>query len=74
VQFVVSDYYYNHKREPSRKEHLRGKERKLIQVMRLLKGIIKWKLGPYLKDNAIQASSTLSAFVGVNIMSVHEVA
>jgi len=34
---------------------------------------IKWKEGPYHKDNAIQEASTLSAFTTVNIMLVHEV-
>jgi hypothetical protein len=33
----------------------------------------KWKVGTYLKENVIQATSTLSTFSGVNIVSVHEV-
>ena len=35
---------------------------------------IKWKEGIDLKNNKIQVALTLSAFVGVNIISVHEVA
>jgi hypothetical protein len=35
---------------------------------------IKWKVGPDVKDNSLQEASALSAFVGVNIVSVHEVA
>ena len=33
-----------------------------------------WKEGIEVKDNKIQVALTLSAFVGVNIISVHEVA
>jgi hypothetical protein len=35
---------------------------------------IKWKAGPDPKENAIQAASTLNAFVGANVMLVYEVA
>jgi hypothetical protein len=34
---------------------------------------IKWKVGLDLKDKALQAASTLIYFIGVNIVSFHEV-
>jgi len=39
----------------------------------VLKGSIKWKVGPDVKDNALQVTSSLSDFFGVNIVSVHDV-
>jgi hypothetical protein len=61
------------KLRPLKKGQPRGREKELIQVMEQLNGLSSGKQGPDPKDNALQASSTLNAFVGANVMSVYEV-
>jgi hypothetical protein len=54
----------------------RTPERKIEKVdtsSETSKRSIKWKAGPDPKNNAIHTTSKLSAFLGVNIVSVHEV-
>jgi len=70
---VVSDYYYNHKTRTIKKREPKRKRENVDTSHETRERSIKWKAGPYLKDNTIQEASTLSAFVGVNIMSVHKV-
>jgi hypothetical protein len=70
---VVGDYYYSHKTREIEKRTSKRKRGKVDVSQEAPERSIKWKVGLDLKDNAIQAASTLSAFSSVNIVSVHEV-
>jgi hypothetical protein len=73
VVVTVGYYYYNHKTRAIEKRAPKRKRGKIEASQDVPERNIKWKVGPDAKDNALQVASVLSAFAGVNIVSVHEV-
>jgi hypothetical protein len=73
VVVVVGEYYYNHKTKAIEKRTTKRKREGSGTSQETYERSIKWKAGPYPKENAIHETSSLNAFTGANVMSVYEV-
>jgi hypothetical protein len=66
---VIGDYYYDDRTKSIEKrsnKRKRGESSKSISSMRR---VVEWKARPNPKENVVQATSTLHAFVGLNASS-----
>jgi hypothetical protein len=73
VVVVVGEYYYNHKTRDIERRINKRKRGESTLKQESSERSIKWKVGKDPKENVIQTTSTLNAFVGANVMSVYEI-